>query len=85
MYFENKVLKGMILTHVDDFLYCGADGFEEKVMIPLSKRFVVGSRDEKDFKYIGLHIVQEENFDIFVDLILSYLISDPQSSSYKPL
>ena len=67
MYFENKVLKGMILTHVDDFLYCGADGFEEKVMIPLSKRFVVGSRDEKDFKYIGLHIVQEENFDIFVD------------------
>ena len=67
LYFENKELRGMILTHVDDFLYCGADGFEEKVMIPLSKRFVVGSRDEKDFKYIGLHIVQEENFEIFVD------------------
>lgn len=67
MYFENKVLGGMILTHVDDFLYCGADDFEKKVMIPLSKRFAVGSKDEKDFKYIGLHIIQEDNFDIFVD------------------
>ena len=54
-------LCGLILTHVDDFLHCGSSTFEKSVLIPLCQRFKVGERAMKDFKYVGLHITQEEN------------------------
>ena len=61
---DSGTLKGMILTHVDDFIHCGDSDFKETVINPLAKRFVVGDRSETNFKYIGLSINQNEKFEV---------------------
>ena len=52
---------GLILTHVDDLLYgSGSVQFEEKVMKPLKEIFTFGSKEEADFKYVGMQVTQQE-------------------------
>ena len=64
---KNRSLSGMLLTHVDDFLHGSGDKeFHEKVMFPLKQRFKFSSEEDKDFLYVGMHVVQTEN-DITVD------------------
>ena len=62
-----ETLCGIILTHVDDFLHCGNELFEERVMTPLTQRFIAGRCSSMNFKYIGLSIVQDENREISLD------------------
>ena len=78
----NGTLQGLILTHVDDFLYGSDPEFERNVVEPLSKRFIVGSQSKKDFKYVGLHITQNETYEICVDQN-QYSDSIPMPSTHK--
>ena len=58
---------GIILTHVDDFLHCGNNHFEEIIMKPLLQRFLAGRCSTSRFIYIGLNIVQTDSHEIFLD------------------
>ena len=64
---KNNVLIGIILTHVDDFIHCGDNMFEEVIMKPLVQRFLAGRCAAGKFKYIGLNIFQTENHEIYLD------------------
>ena len=76
-------LCGLILTHVDDFLHCGNSVFEKTVLIPLCQRFKVGERAMKDFRYVGLHIKQNEH-SINVDQTkYAESINPPDSKSIR--
>ena len=61
---DSGILKGIILTHVDDFIHCGNSDFKQTVIEPLARRFVVGDQSETKFKYIGLSISQNDEFEI---------------------
>ena len=56
-----KGLQGILLIHVDDFIYAGSEQFENDVVLGVKRTFEVGKEDEGCFKYIGLNIQQKEN------------------------
>ena len=64
---EDGVLKGIVISHIDDFLHAGDSVFDRKVMEPLRKRFVAGKVESGHFKYVGLSISQSSS-GISVDL-----------------
>ena len=69
---------------MDDFLHCGDELFYERVMKPLVKRFLVGRCSEKRFTYIGLHIMQDDYNEIYLDQTeYSKSIEEPQVSGKK--
>ena len=57
---RNDKLCGIVCCHVDDFLHAG-DEYFEKMMKTLRKRFVAGKIEEKNFKYIGFRITQDND------------------------
>ena len=59
---KEGTLGGLVLTHVDDFLHGSGDAeFETNVMTPLKEKFEFGREEEQDFKYVGMHVTQENN------------------------
>ena len=58
---EEKVKEptGLAVTHVDDVLHAGEKDFEDQVMKPLKESFKFGTEENREFKYVGLHIRQE--------------------------
>ena len=57
---RNDKLCGIVCCHVDDFLQAG-DEYFEKMIKTLRKRFVAGKIEEKNFKYIGFRITQDND------------------------
>ena len=55
---ENCKLRGLIVCHVDDFLYGVTDDFEREVIVKLEKRFKISSKEMLQFNYLGLRIEQ---------------------------
>ena len=52
---------GALVTHVDDFMHCGEDSLNEKVMNKLRQKFVAGKIEEREFKYVGVDIIQNRD------------------------
>jgi len=46
---------------VDDFLVCGTERFHQSVLQKICTKFLVGSRQEGNFKYVGLNITKLPN------------------------
>ena len=65
-WYDNQNLSGVLLTHVDDFLYAGTTSFIQKVIDPLCKQFEMSHQSTKAFKYIGLNI--EQNIDYIEEI-----------------
>ena len=55
---SNTQVTGALIMHIDDFLHCGNEVFEEKVLKPLAEIFTVGRRAKDNFTYIGFGIKQ---------------------------
>ena len=49
---------GILVAHVDDFLYGGNDYFIKNILPKIRSTFIVGTEENRNLKYIGLHIVQ---------------------------
>ena len=60
-WYEHNVLCGIMLSHVDDFLWSGTPSFEKNVIRPLCTKFQVGTISSKGFKYVGINIKQNED------------------------
>ena len=65
---DNQNLSGVLLTHVDDFLYAGTTSVIQKVIDPLCKHFEISHQSTTAFKYIGLDIEQNSH-GIYLDQI----------------
>ena len=59
-------VRGIVGMHVDDGLCCGDDVFELKLK-EIEKRFPFGSKREKNFKFTGINIEQDENANIHLN------------------
>ena len=57
-YRDQGGLKGLIVIHVDDFLYCGSINFHKDVIDGLVKVFKIRVQSYGNFKYLGLNVTQ---------------------------
>ena len=54
-------LQGLVVTHVDDILWCGKTPMEE-VMERIQKRFTFGSVEQDDFRFCGRKVTTKDNY-----------------------
>ena len=54
-------IRGMLVSHIDDFLHGGDSLFEDKVITPLINRFTAGKLRIGNFTYVGFQITQSKN------------------------
>ena len=59
-------LKGILVMHVDDFVYCGTSEWLSSVIGSLVKTFKISKQEKGSFSYIGLDVVQT-NDTVLVD------------------
>ena len=59
LYFVEDRLEGLMMIHVDDFLWAGSECFRNKIIKPMYEKFQVGSFSSTGFKYVGLQVDQE--------------------------
>lgn len=54
-------MQGLVVIHVDDFLWVGTADFKLKVIGGLCKKFDVGKEEHGIFRYIGLEIEHDDD------------------------
>ena len=59
-------LEGLIVTHVDDFVFGGTDKWHENVIDKVTTRFKISAQSTGSFKYVGLNVVQTTE-GVFID------------------
>ena len=59
---SNGDLRGYCATHVDDFILSGTAEFLEMFINGIKKRFTVSSEMDTFFKYVGIEIMQLEDY-----------------------
>ena len=59
-YYEGE-LKGILITHVDDFLWSGSVEFFNNVIRQLKQTFKISSEKSNSFKYLGTEITKTED------------------------
>ena len=60
-WYNNGMLEGIFVMHVDDFLFAGTDAFNKTVIDPIVRKYKVGKRQVDNFRYVGLDIIQDES------------------------
>lgn len=56
---KKEPCEGIIVIHVDDFLYGGSTKFAKKIE-EIHKKFIVGSHLDAPFKYVGLELSRDD-------------------------
>lgn len=59
-WYDNYKLSGLLLMHVDDFIWGGTQLFENVVINRIREKFKIGQQSVKSFRYIGLDLKQDE-------------------------
>ena len=53
-------VNGLSVSHVDDFLDAGNETFEREVIDKVTETFMIGSAGEREFRYIGINLSQDD-------------------------
>ena len=61
LWFENDELIGMLVSHVDDFAFCGTQKFHNTVIYELKRTFQISVHEAGTFKYLGLTVEQSSH------------------------
>ena len=51
-------LEGILVAHVDDFLWAGTNHFYTKVVLKLKETFKISKEESSEFKYLGVNLKQ---------------------------
>ena len=73
-------LHGILVTHVDDFLWGGSHKFVENVIKTLHNVFIVGTVNKYAFKYLGLNLKEKESS---IDISQKEYIEQIQPMTYE--
>ena len=76
-YYHEHNLTGMVVIHVDDFVWSETIGFEVNLISKLHNIFIIGKKNQPIFQYLGINLV-ENGSEITTDQI-SY------SENLKPI
>ena len=61
LWFDNDKLMGMLVSHVDDFAFCGNSKFHNTVINELKNTFQISVHQAGTFKYLGLSVNQDSS------------------------
>lgn len=75
-------LRGVIVSHIDDFLHGGDEFFETEVITPLVRRFTAGKAEIESFTYVGFQVSQTKD-GITVDQ--SQYINNIDEDDWQPI
>ena len=56
-YYTNK-LEGILISHVDDFMYAGTQDFQVNVINNLKQTFKISKENDENFTYVGIEVQQ---------------------------
>ena len=59
--YHTEELEGILVAHVDDFLWAGTDSFYSRVIVKLKTTFRISKEESSEFKYLGVHLRQTNN------------------------
>ena len=62
VWYKDNSTMGVMVLHVDDFLYGGSEEFLKNIITKIRKIFIVGLEETNNFKYLGLHISQQPDY-----------------------
>ena len=87
MYQYRETLYGLLVTHVDDFLWGGSHVFVENVIKPLHKIFETGSVNKKAFQYLDLDLKEGDSRIVisqsnYLDSIESLKLDGKKNNNY---
>ncbi len=54
-------MKGILASHVDDFIWGGTDTFSTTIIPQLKDAFQVGREEHDSFSYIGIKVHSQED------------------------
>ena len=60
-WYNEGVLSGVLLMHVDGFIWGGTHAFENKAIVKIKSEFQVGQQYSGAFKYIGMQVTQDDD------------------------
>lgn len=69
-------ITGILVAHVDDFLYGGDQSFLSKIVPQIKTVFQIGSEEENSFKYTGLEVASDRNSITLATLEYSQSITE---------
>lgn len=58
-YYHPLTLEGLLIAHVDDFLWSGTERFKVNVIERLKKTFKISEENSSAFKYVGIEVFQD--------------------------
>ena len=58
---DQNGLQGIIIVHVDDFMWSGTESFKESVIMKFKQTFKISKEGESNFKYLGVEIQQSQS------------------------
>merc|ERR1712121_519112 len=61
LWYDNEKLMGMLVSHVDDFAFCGNNKFHNTVIKELKNTFNISTHESGTFKYLGMNVNQDRN------------------------
>ena len=61
MWHKNEEVIGILVTHVDDFIFGGTDEWKNSVIGAIRKKFKISSSNSGSFKFLGLAVEQDED------------------------
>ena len=67
-YYQNSnSLDGILIIDVNDFCWGWTENYRDSIIRPLKYIFPIGTGFEQSFRYLGLNIIQKQNFKITLD------------------
>ena len=59
-YYYTDKLEGLLIIHVDDFMFSGTEKFSDQVIIHLKTTFKISKESSSPFKYVGIDVYQNQ-------------------------
>ena len=61
VYYKGNICEGILIVHVDDFLFGGTAAFHKNVIAKLYDLFLIGQTESIGMKYLGIDVVQNNS------------------------
>ena len=77
---EHYNLVGILVSHVDDMIWGGNKNFKINFMDNLKNTFMFGSEETKAFTYLGIQLIQNDDFSLTITIrLIAFLKSNDQT------
>ena len=84
-FIKDNTCHGIIVAHVDDFLFGGDEMFHNDIILQIRRIFVIGLEESKGMKYLGLEINQVDSgihlsMDEYIESIMPLQVRNEDKS-----